>query len=153
MLTKKTRKTVPKSSGRKRAPSVKGEAVSAPDIRQGWERAVGSGDFFKFDETGKSCEGTVIDIEYTNAKGRYDILTLRDGDGNDIKLSFTKALSDKFEKHSVLAGWLVCITLLSIVKLTGGRTFKDMDVLYKPVKDKLNSHNIRRPVKKSAKKK
>lgn len=115
--------------GRKRV-NVKGEPIEQPKLKQGWNRAVGSGDFFKFDETGKNVEGIVVDITANNKRGKSEILTLRTPAG-DVKLSFTKSIADKFEKHEIVIGDAVCITLLAVVNLDGGRTFKDMDVMYK----------------------
>lgn len=125
------RKPVPKSSGRKRKPWVTGEPISAPPVQEGWIRAVGSGDYFQFKETGDSITGEVVDVEIIKKKGRSDILTLLNAEGDNVKLAFSKALADKFEKHEIVKGFQVCITLLGIVNLSGKRTFKDLDVMFK----------------------
>ena len=127
-------KKAKQSKGGRKRTTVIGSPVGAPEIPSGWQRAVGSGDFFKFDETGKSVSGTVRDIEMVNKKGRSNILTLADNEGNDVKLAYTKGINDKFDKHGIEVGWSVMITLLGIVPLSGGRTFTDMDVMFKEPK-------------------
>ena len=87
----------------------------------------------KFTEIGQRCRGYFDHYEVIKKKGTSDIIHLKDSDDNVFTLFSSAAMKKHIHENDIQEGQEVEFVFTDVVKLTGGKTFKVIEMFFAEV--------------------
>ena len=110
-------------------------SIDRPAARAGYQQAVSAG-LVLFKELGEKLEGVFISRKPQSGRYKSDILSFKDRKGVVWSCYSSKCIDDGFSAEGIEPDgtFEVCLTLIGILPLTGGRQFKQFDIQFRKVK-------------------